>query len=151
MAARIHGFWVAYIAACTPPREPRPRTRTVPNGQHYRLTRRAAESKAQIAHLDADDVGIEASDELRESGPVALHPKEQAVGVPRHELVRLLAGAPLLPAGAGRGGGIARVGSGCGPLLSRGAVLRHGLEEALHRQRAAAGLAAPLPASPQRD
>ena len=107
MAARTYGFWVAYIAACTPPREPRPRTRTVPNGQHYRLTRRAAESKAQIAHLDADDVGIEASDELRESGPVAFHPKEQAVGVPRHELVRLLAGVPLLPAGAGRGGGIA--------------------------------------------
>jgi len=58
----------------------------------------------KIAHLDADDVGVETGDELRESGPVALHPEEQAVGVPRQELARLLGGSPLsIPAGGGAG------------------------------------------------
>lgn len=96
----------------------------------------------QIAHLDADDVGVEAGDELGESGPVALHPEEQAVGVPRQELARLLGGPPLsIPAsasaGAGWGGAVARFGSGRLPLRGRGAVLGHWLEEALHRPRTA--------------
>jgi hypothetical protein len=60
----------------------------------------------QIAHLDTDDVGVKAGDELRESRPVALHPEEQAVGVPRQELERLLGGPPLyIPASAGGGTG----------------------------------------------
>jgi hypothetical protein len=35
-----------------------------------------------VAHLDADDIRVEAGDELGEGRPVALHPEEQAIGVP---------------------------------------------------------------------
>lgn len=60
-----------------------------------------------VAHLDADDVGVEAGDELGEGRPVVLHPEEQAVGVPREELAWLFVEFPLAPGTIGRATAVA--------------------------------------------